>query len=137
MRPFKWFYAKLNLAVALVIHVVYKRWFHRRGIKEFLSDYASDRVFPIKSDERKRYAQFGHCIQCGLCAAVVEKMEPQFYSKFLTPALVASTFTRSLPDVSLNYDFPAKKISMKALEMVCPTGVPLEGILEFLKEHGH
>ena len=42
MKQGKWLYAKLNLAVALLAHLFYKRWFNRRGLQAFLEDYKED-----------------------------------------------------------------------------------------------
>ncbi|MEK7790213.1 MAG: hypothetical protein AAB309_01120 [Deltaproteobacteria bacterium] len=116
----KWLYAKINLAVAFLLHLFFKRWFRKRGLKEFLAFYSKDHVFALTGSERKDLSTFGNCVYCGLCVSECREANPRFYETFATPANIA--FSSYCPDCS-------------ACEKVCPTGVPLNQIVGFVKRH--
>ncbi len=136
MKTLKLIYAKVNLALALLIHFVFKKWFKRRGLSHFLSFYKEDRVFPLLAEERLKFPSHSRCIFCGLCVSQCELTDAHFYEKFLTPATIAFSYTKSLPDVSSNLDFVAHCSSCRACEKVCPTSVPLNSMIQFVKVHG-
>ncbi|MBI3018289.1 MAG: 4Fe-4S dicluster domain-containing protein [Deltaproteobacteria bacterium] len=135
MKILKFCYAKINLAVALIIHFSFKKWFQRRGLSHFLSFYKEDRVFPLLSEERAKFSSYSNCIFCGLCVSQCELTDSHFYEKFLTPANIAFSYTKSLPEVSSNVDFLAHCSSCRSCEKVCPTSVPLNTIIQFVKTH--
>lgn len=135
MSGLKWLYAKINLAVAFLLHLLFKRWFRKRGHKEFLEFYSEDRVFPLTVDERKGLAAFGNCIYCGLCVSECREVSPVFYETFATPATIAFSYSRSLPEISMNADFLSYCPDCSACEKVCPTGVPLNQITGFVKRY--
>ena len=137
MKVLKLIYAKVNLALALVIHFAFKKWFQRRGLAHFLSFYEKDRVFPLSSEERLKFSSYSNCVFCGLCVSQCELTDSHFYQKFLTPANLAFSYTKSLPDVSSNIDFVTHCSSCRSCEKVCPTSVPLNSIIQFVKTHAH
>lgn len=135
MKTLKLIYAKINLAVALLIHFLFKKWFGKRGLSHFLSAYEKDHVFPLSAQERLKFSSYSNCIFCGLCVSQCELTDSNFYQKFITPAMIAFSYTKSLPEVSSNIDFVAHCSSCRACEKVCPTSVPLNSILQFVKTH--
>lgn len=135
MSSLKWLFAKVNLAIAFVLHFCFKRWFRRRTLKDFLAFYAEDKIFPLTSDERKGLSSFGNCIYCGLCVSECREVNPVFYETFITPANIAFSYSRSLPEMSLNSDYLSYCPECAACEKVCPTGVKLNQITGFVKRH--
>jgi len=131
----RWLFAKINLAFAVILHFSFKRWFRRRGLKHFLDFYAADRIFALTRDERKKLSSFGNCIYCGLCVSECREMNPRFYETFITPANIAFSYSRSLPEISRNNDYLSYCPECAACEKVCPTDVPLNQITEFVKHH--
>ncbi len=131
----KWLCAKLNLALALVIHLLWKRWFRRRGLKTFLAQIREDALLTLSHDDRKKVEAHSNCIYCGLCVTQCEMTHPQFFQTHQTPASLSFSTLRSLPEISLNLDFIETCPSCKACEKVCPTGVPLVQIGDFIKKH--
>ncbi len=131
----KWLYAKFNLAVAFLLHLFFKRWFRKRGLKEFLAFYSKDHVFALTGGERKNNHAFGNCIYCGLCVSECREVNPGFYETFATPAGIAFSYSRSLPEISMNTDFLSYCPDCAACERVCPMGVPLNQIVGFVKHH--
>lgn len=134
MKMLKLCYAKINLAFALVLHFAFKKWVQRRGLSHFLSFYEEDHVFPLLAEERIKFSSYSKCIFCGLCLSQCD-LTNHFYEKFLTPATLAFSYTKSLPDISSNVDFVAHCSSCRACEKVCPTSVPLNAIIQFVKTH--
>jgi succinate dehydrogenase/fumarate reductase-like Fe-S protein len=132
MKPFKWIYAKCNLAWALVLHVLYKRWFTKHGLEHFLENYKADGIFPISKEVRAHYYTQDRCIGCGLCVIASEVSDPVFYQRFLTPAALSFSYARSLPDVEANHDFLAYCTDSRACGKVCPTGMPPHQNVEFV-----
>jgi len=135
MKILKLCYANINLAFALVLHFVFKKWFQRRGLSHFLSFYKEDHVFSLSAEERVTFSSHSKCVFCGLCVSQCELTDAHFYEKFLTPATLAFSYTKSLPEVSSNVDFVAHCSSCRACEKVCPTSVPLNRIIQFVKAH--
>ena len=135
MKAMKWFYAKANLACALLIHLLFKRWFKKRGIEQFLKDYVTEGIFPLKVEERKNFSSFGRCIQCGFCITACKIQDPIFFQKFISPSQIAFSYSRSLPEMRGNGDFLAHCRECRACEEVCPTGVPLTQMMEFVGHH--
>ncbi len=53
----KWLYAKSNLALALIFHFAFKKWFQKKGLKQFLENYKSEEI---------NFPSHPHCIFCGM-----------------------------------------------------------------------
>lgn len=137
MRILKWIYAKMNLALALLIHLGFKKWVSKKGVEAFLSLYAKDQIFPLTHEQRKTFASHSNCINCGLCVsqceAPISSGGALFYQTFMTPAHVAFSYSRMLSDNFYNQDFLKYCSQCRACEKVCPTGVPLTKIIEFVQ----
>jgi len=133
MKKMKWIYAKLNLAWALVLHMLFKRWFKKHGLKQFLENYKKDELFALTADERKNYFSLSNCIQCGFCVTACKVKDPIFYQKFMSPSQIAFSYSRSLPELGHNKDFLSYCQECKACETVCPTGVPFTDILNLIR----
>jgi len=131
-------YAKINLALALIVHLCFKRWFQKRGLAQFLADYKEDHIFPLALQDRTHWVKYSNCVFCGLCVSQCEMAQKDFYQKFMIPAILAFSYTRSLPEISLNGDFTAYgEEGCLEGEKVCPTGVPLTQIMKFTKSHAN
>lgn len=135
MSGLKWLFARVNLAIAFLLHIGFKRWFRRRGLNDFLAFYAEDNIFPLTPAERKGLSTFDRCIYCGLCVSECRETNPVFYETFMTPANIAFSYSRSLPEIALNGDYVSYCPECSACEKVCPTDVPLNQITEFVKSH--
>ena len=132
MMGLKWLRAKLNLAWGLILHLLYKRWFQSRGLETFLKEFEAEGLFPLSLAVRERSARFGNCIQCGLCVTACKIKDPVFFERFHSPAQLAFSYTRSLPELSLNEDYLSYCRDCRNCEKVCPTGVPLQEITELV-----
>lgn len=130
----KWIYAKLNLAFALFMHLVWKRWTNYRGANVFLSLYKEDRILHLTSKSRQTFIPHQNCINCGLCVVQCEVTSESFYQTFMTPAHMIFSYSRSLPELFLNKDFLKYCTSCRGCEKVCPTEVPLTHVIEFVRE---
>jgi len=107
----------------------------RRGLAEFRSSYAPDRLPPLTPDERRGLPELTGCIACGLCnVGEGERIARSggVYAGVMDLMLASS---RNMPD------FDAAVRSFEAigddrlaeLEGRCPVGVPMRKLAAFVR----
>ncbi len=110
----------------------------RRGIDEFTSDYAPDRLPPVTPDERRVLATLGGCIACGLCDLGEGGRQARSQGAYAGAMDLMLATSRSMPD----YD--AARLSFAhvsderlcELERRCPARVPMREVAAFVRRKG-
>ena len=107
------------------------------GDRTLLGRYAEDRLLPVTRAERTMLPAVAGCISCGLCALVAGR------SGGLLPSDLAASYLRDYPALgaAAGETAPAgepglteaERSALEAAAAVCPTGVPLPGVLEMIR----
>lgn len=113
------------------LHVLKKIFrINQRGKKDFIQDYAADRIFSVAEKQRLKMLGYSQCTNCRICDTVC----PLIVAKPNKPApsYLVGTFARSLTDYDLfDDDFICGDCC--ECEKVCPQNVPIRGVIEFIK----
>ena len=129
---FKQIKALLFLGTFFTLHFIKKIFrINQRGKKEFVKDYAPDRIFPISAEQRARMPEFSKCLSCRICDTVCPKVVES--PNLPAPSYIAGTFSRSLTDFDL-FDDTFDCGDCDACEKACPYHVPIKSIVEFIKD---
>lgn len=126
--------AKLNLAWNMVIYLC-KLPFRgsKTGSRQFLENYAPDRLLPLSSTDKTWLLKFSACFNCGFCDTACPALKSHSRDSFPGPSYLLTTFSRSMPD------FPFVDVDASVCEgcdecaRVCPNQVPVREALEYIE----
>lgn len=104
---------------------------NQRGKKEFIEDYAQDRIFPISAELRSKMPVFSKCLNCRICDTVCPKVLEK--PEQPAPSYIVGTFSRSLTDFDL-FDDAFECGDCMACEQACPHHVPIKEVIGFVKD---
>jgi hypothetical protein len=128
-------HALVILAWALVRSLLAPLFGTRRGLAEFRSSYAADRLPPLTPEERRVLPQLSGCIACGLCdvgEGVRIARSGGIYAGVMDLMLASS---RNMPD----FDAAARSFAavgddrLAELEGRCPVRVPMRRVAAFVR----
>lgn len=127
----------LNLAYRFNLHLFRKPFSEQEGKQRFIENYRQDGIVPLSPEERDRLPRFQRCLSCGLCDTVCENLHSAHRHLFNGPSDLASCLSRNPPD----FDFLAHYLQFwtrcgdcRRCESICPAGVPLRQIAEFVEQ---
>ncbi len=140
-----------NLGLRTAGYYAQKPLSERPGLERFHENYRDDHLTPIAPAERERLPALGACIACGLCEADC----PALASLAAAPpaaaaAAAAAPVARPIRQTRGIPDYGALEPALAAIEgrcqsgcagctapctSVCPTGVPLPELVEFVRAH--
>jgi hypothetical protein len=128
-------HALVILAWALVRSLLAPLLGTRRGLAEFRSNYAADRLPPLSPEERAVLPQLSGCIACGLCdvgeGARIAR-SGGVYAGVMDLMLASS---RNMPD----FDAAARSFAavgedrLADLERRCPVRLPMRRVAAFVR----
>ena len=117
-------WAKINLGVALLIHLLRVPFRRSRGVLEWTDAVRAEGLGPTARQSWTGEEQLSGCIGCGLCPEKRDELS------------LVQAGTRNIGDLSKGpaIEFTPEFIEYLATE--CPAGVSAEAIREWL-EHSH
>jgi ferredoxin len=120
----------VRLAGAYARHVATHTASRRRprpdGLAEFARLYGRDRITPITPQDREEMPSHGLCVGCGLCTFAAPR------AGYLRADRLPSQLTRTLPEMWTSRDLPYDDVDWQAGAEVCPMGVPLPRMRDFV-----
>jgi hypothetical protein len=120
----------VRLAGAYARHVarqaVARRQPHEDGVAAFLRLYGRDRITPLTTQDRAELPSHGLCVACGLCTFAAGR------AGYLRADRLPSQLTRSLPELWTSRDLPYDEVDWAGGAAVCPMGVPLPAMRDFV-----
>jgi hypothetical protein len=120
----------VRLAGAYARHVVRqtasRRQPHHDGVTAFLQLYGRDRITPLTRQDRAELPSHGLCVACGLCTFAAGR------AAYLRADRLPSQLTRTLPELWTSRDLPYDEVAWQAGADVCPMGVPLPAMRDFV-----
>jgi len=134
---FSKFYAKFVLAIQFFIHLfgrIFLFWRKRKGLDQFLSQYAADAIYPITPGERKLFPSYQRCQVCSLCtfscvAIQLGKAPSDFEPKFLMLG-----YGRSPHESEVFLDEWMPCYECKSCTILCPNDVPIHTMAKQIKK---
>jgi hypothetical protein len=100
---------------------------HREdGVFAFLRLYGRDRITPLTPQDRTELPSHGLCVACGLCTFAAGR------AGYLRADRLPSQLTRTLPELWTSRDLPYDELDWAAGAAVCPMGVPLPAMRDFV-----
>jgi len=96
------------------------------GVAAFLKLYGRDRITPLTPQDRAELPAHGMCIACGLCDFAGGR------GGYLRPDRLPTQLTRTLPELWTSRDLPYDAVDWSAGAEVCPMGVPLPQVRDFV-----
>jgi hypothetical protein len=96
------------------------------GVAAFLRLYGRDRITPLTPQDRAELPAHGLCVGCGLCDFAAGR------AGYLRPDRLPSQLTRTLPELWTSRDLPYDEVDWAAGAAVCPMGVPLPQMRDFV-----
>ena len=107
----------------------------RRGLKEFRSSYAADRLAPVSTEERRLLSAASGCLACGLCDVGAGAAMVRSAGAFAGVMDLMLASSRSMPD----YDAAVRSFdavsdeALAELEPRCPARVPMRAVAAFVR----
>lgn len=107
----------------------------RTGKERFLGNYAPEGLLPTSEADREVLNGASRCIHCGLCDAYDPSLSTLPRSLHLGASQLPVSYSRAVPDIPHVADIVARldEQQLTRAEAVCPTRVPLRGILGYLR----
>lgn len=135
----KRFEARLNLARHFFQHVM-RRFLSPEdkdgvGLNQFLSHYRDDNIFEIDEQERERYHNFSHCIQCDICQPYCVMFRAIDALQFPGPVSVASTLSRGLSALGTASEVIYNCTLCRLCETACPENAPIAEMVSFIRRY--
>ena len=128
-------HALLILAWALVRSLLAPLLGTRRGLAEFRSNYAADRLPPLTPEERVLLPQLSGCIACGLCDVGEGARMARSGGAYAGVMDLMLASSRNMPD----FDAAARSFAavgderLAELEARCPVRVPMRKVAAFVR----
>jgi succinate dehydrogenase/fumarate reductase-like Fe-S protein len=107
----------------------------RRGLAEFRSSYAPDRLPPLTPDERRGLPELTGCIACGLCNVGEGDRIARSGGVYAGVMDLMLASSRNMPD----FDAAVRSFDavgddcLAQLEARCPVGVPMRRLAAFVR----
>jgi hypothetical protein len=96
------------------------------GVSAFQRLYGRDRITPLSPQDRAELPAHGLCVACGLCDFAAGR------AGYLRPDRLPGQLTRTLPELWTSRDLPYDEVDWAAGAAVCPMGVPLPQMRDFV-----
>ncbi len=136
----KKFHAYLLLGWHFLLHVLSKLFMVYRpgGIERFTANFGPEGLSPVTERERQMLAKWQSCIGCGLCEAVCAELATIPGNRLMGPQLLAESGMRDLSEAELALPSAEalEQCDCAELEAICPVGIPLCELAEFLVRLG-
>jgi hypothetical protein len=97
------------------------------GLRRFETLYAPERLTAITAEERRQLPRHGLCVACGLCNFAAAG------AGYLRSERLPLQLTRHLPDLWAMRDLELTGVDLSAAAVVCPMGVPLPAMRDFVQ----
>jgi ferredoxin len=110
----------------VAVHTASRRRDRPSGLAEFARLYERDRITPLSAQDRAELPAHGLCVSCGLCTFSAAR------SGYLRADRLPSQLTRNLPELWTSRDLPYDSVDWRAGAEVCPMGVPLDTMRDFV-----
>jgi hypothetical protein len=111
----------------LVRHAASRRAGVQDGVAAFADLYARDRITPLTPQDRAELPAHGMCVACGMCTFAARR------AGYLRADRLPSQLTRTLPELWTSRDLPYDDVDWAAGAAVCPMGVPLPEMRDFVR----
>ena len=108
-------------------------WKRGQGYSAFKEKYRADNFFELTLEERSSFPDFQKCINCGVCVPSCLFSVDISKNDLPDPEYYACSLSRPLPDLWTASDSIYKCTCCAACESVCPQGVPISEIVQFVK----
>lgn len=136
----KKFHAYLYLGWHFLLHVLRKVTFTYRagGIARVRENFEPEGITPLTEAERDLLHEWQRCIGCGFCEAVSPELslipENAHQAHLFGPQFMAESAMRDLShaELALPSAETIARLNAPALEGICPVGIPLVELAEFL-----
>jgi hypothetical protein len=97
------------------------------GVEAFQRLYGRERITPLSAQDRAELPSHGLCVACGLCTFAAGR------AGYLRADRLPSQLTRTLPELWTSRDLPYDELDWAAGAEVCPMGVPLPAMRDFVR----
>ncbi len=108
-------------------------WKRGQGYSAFKEKYRADNFFELTAEERSSFPNFQKCINCGVCVPSCLFSVDISENDLPDPEYYACSLSRPLPDLWTASDSIYKCTCCAACESVCPQGVPISEIVQFVR----
>lgn len=109
------------------------------GYRKFMDNFKQDDIVPITKEEAQIFSEMHKCIRCGICDSLCEN-GVELMSLSFTPSQIASTLSRSLPELKFNSESITKLNECgdctECYEL-CPTGIDIKMIANQIRRIGN
>ena len=108
---------------------------HGHGLALFHANYASDRLLPMSTDDRRALPAFSGCVACGCCDVGQAQAIAASGGRYRGMMAFMLSASRSIPD----FDAAADALrhvdfaSLEALEQRCPVHIPFRQVAAFVE----
>ena len=108
-------------------------WKRGQGYSAFKEKYLADNFFELTPEERNAFPGFQKCINCGVCITQCLFSVDLLHEELPDPENIACSLSRPLPDLWTVKEDIYKCTLCGACETVCPQGVPISEIIQFVR----
>lgn len=129
--------AKFYLAIGFLLHLmkrIFLFWKRPRGLKDFLSQYAADGIFPVTREERSRYPSFERCQACSLCTFSCEAIVAGRAPSAFEPKYILLSLGRSPHESEVFLEEWLPCYECEKCSVTCPNQVPVHEMAQEIIE---